>query len=324
MLDRQRLARNGPALGLLLGWRVPRPEPGRLRPGRSRRGWPPSRPTRRRPTRAARSGATLAFVLFQALGWSSYLLLAGLAVVDLLLFRRRTVPEIGAPGCSASRWSLAVAAALVQRFGPGLEPSPPVGSGGYLGALVGDVPRRSVRPGGDAPDPRGGRAVGPGALLRRADRLAAPRARRWSLRPAGSAAPAADRRRADAGRPVADARRAEPSSSRRARWPWPSPIATARPRRRTAASTSRPSARIDRDRSRDRPSAARGSDGPRPAVRRRRTAGSSSRRWSCSNRAPASRSRSTRPRSTPGRCCWSGRCSISATRSASSRSTPGR
>ena len=39
---------------------------------------------------------------------------------------------------------------------------------------------------------------------------------------------------------------------------------------------------------------------------------------------PPSRSRSTRPRSTPAPCCWSGPCSTSATRSASSRSTPAR
>ena len=44
---------------------------------------------------------------------------------------------------------------------------------------------------------------------------------------------------------------------------------------------------------------------------------------SCSSPRARSRSRTTRPRSTPAPCSWSGPCSTSATRSASSRSTPG-
>jgi S-DNA-T family DNA segregation ATPase FtsK/SpoIIIE len=134
MLDRQRLARNGPASALLLAWVFlalslagydPADAPGlAAEPFNA----PPSNP-------CGPVGATLAFVLFQALGWSSYWLLLGMAVADLLLFRRRPVPEIGLqlPGFALT---LAVGAAIVQRFFPGLERSPPVGSGGYLGALT--------------------------------------------------------------------------------------------------------------------------------------------------------------------------------------------
>ena len=50
---------------------------------------------------------------------------------------------------------------------------------------------------------------------------------------------------------------------------------------------------------------------------------SSFRRWRSSSPRRPFRCRSTRPRSTPGPCCWSEPCSISATRSASCRSTPG-
>jgi S-DNA-T family DNA segregation ATPase FtsK/SpoIIIE len=133
MLDRQRLARNGPALGLLLGWvflafsvagHHPADAPGLAAE--------PANPTPVNPCGPV--GATLAFVLYQVLGWSSYLLLAGLAVVDLLLFRRRRVPEVALQVLGFAL-VLAVSAGLVQRFAPGLERSPPVGSGGYLGAF---------------------------------------------------------------------------------------------------------------------------------------------------------------------------------------------
>jgi S-DNA-T family DNA segregation ATPase FtsK/SpoIIIE len=134
MLDRQRLARNGPALALLLGWIFlafslagyqPADAPGLAAE--------PANVTPANPCGPV--GATLAFVLFQVLGWSSHLLLLGLAVVDLFLFRRRRVPE---PGLQLGGFVLlvAVAAGLLQRFCPGLERSPPVGSGGYLGALA--------------------------------------------------------------------------------------------------------------------------------------------------------------------------------------------
>ncbi len=133
MLDRQRLARNGPALALLLGWVFlalsltgyhPADAPGVAAE--------PANATPANPCGPV--GATLAFALFQALGWSSYLLLAGLAVVDLLLFRRRRVPELALQALGFAL-VLTVAAGMIQRFSPGIERSPPVGSGGYLGAI---------------------------------------------------------------------------------------------------------------------------------------------------------------------------------------------
>src|SRR5262249_33480685 len=79
-------------------------------------------------------GATLAGVLFQTLGWSSYFFLIGLAVTDVLLLCRWRIPELGLQlvGFALTQ---AVVAGLVQRFAPTLERSPPVGSGGYLGAF---------------------------------------------------------------------------------------------------------------------------------------------------------------------------------------------
>jgi S-DNA-T family DNA segregation ATPase FtsK/SpoIIIE len=80
-------------------------------------------------------GAWFAHGLFVTLGWSSWLLVFGLAVANLLLIKRRPVPDrIG----SAVGFGLAlvVAAALVHRLAPGLKPSPAVGSGGYIGAFV--------------------------------------------------------------------------------------------------------------------------------------------------------------------------------------------
>jgi S-DNA-T family DNA segregation ATPase FtsK/SpoIIIE len=134
MLDRQRLARNGPASALLLAW---------VFLALSLAGYHPddapglsAEPANAPPANSCGPvGATLAFVLFQTLGWSSYQLLAGIAVVDLLLYRRRRVPEIGLQ-LFGFALTLAVAAAFVQRFFPGFERSPPVGSGGYLGALA--------------------------------------------------------------------------------------------------------------------------------------------------------------------------------------------
>jgi S-DNA-T family DNA segregation ATPase FtsK/SpoIIIE len=133
MLDRHQLARNAPALILLLvvtflalslvGYH-PTDAPGiGAEPADS----PPANP-------CGPVGATLAFVLFQALGWSSYFFLLGIAVTDVLLLCRWRIPELGLQllGFAVTQ---AVAAALVQRFAPGLDRSPPVGAGGYLGAF---------------------------------------------------------------------------------------------------------------------------------------------------------------------------------------------
>src|SRR5262249_27821616 len=79
-------------------------------------------------------GAALAHFMFVTVGWSSLLVVAGLASVDLLLFARRTIPDRWGP-VGGFGLVLAVSAALVQKFAPGLEPGHVVGSGGYLGAL---------------------------------------------------------------------------------------------------------------------------------------------------------------------------------------------
>jgi DNA segregation ATPase FtsK/SpoIIIE, S-DNA-T family len=137
MLDRRQLARNAPASMLLLacvflalslaGYR-PADVPGLAEwtPGADRR--PPSNP-------CGPVGAAMAGALFQALGWSSYLVLLGAAVAVYHLFRRRPVPDVATQSAGYAL-VLAVAASLSQRFLPGLERSPPVGSGGYLGALA--------------------------------------------------------------------------------------------------------------------------------------------------------------------------------------------
>jgi DNA segregation ATPase FtsK/SpoIIIE, S-DNA-T family len=80
-------------------------------------------------------GATLAHLMFTALGWSSWLMLLGLAVLDLLVCVRRPVPDRLAPSLGFGLL-LIVTAGLIHKLAPGLEPSPPVGSGGYIGALA--------------------------------------------------------------------------------------------------------------------------------------------------------------------------------------------
>jgi len=73
-------------------------------------------------------GATLAHVLFNVLGWSSWLLLLGLLAVNILVVARRKVPDRVGPAVGFGL-VLAVTAGLIHKFGPGIRPSPPVGSG---------------------------------------------------------------------------------------------------------------------------------------------------------------------------------------------------
>src|SRR4051794_18008160 len=94
MLDRERLARNGPALALLLSLVFLALSLASYNPAD-----PPGRDSE--PVNAAVAnpcgpvGAALAHALFQVLGWSSWLLLAGLGAADLLWFARRSVSEPG-------------------------------------------------------------------------------------------------------------------------------------------------------------------------------------------------------------------------------------
>ena len=80
-------------------------------------------------------GATLAHVSFNVLGWSSWLLLLGLVAVNVLVVARRKVADRVGPALGFALL-LAVSAGMIHKFAPGIRPSPPVGSGGYTGALV--------------------------------------------------------------------------------------------------------------------------------------------------------------------------------------------
>ena len=120
---------HGPALAFLLAERLPRAQPGGLRPRRRPRARPPSRPTiAPLPTRAGPSGATLAHVLVHS---------AGLVVVadpagarrslDILVVRRRRRARRLGPRARVRPGRRRSSAALIHKFAPGLRPSPPVG-----------------------------------------------------------------------------------------------------------------------------------------------------------------------------------------------------
>ncbi len=80
-------------------------------------------------------GATLAHLSFNLLGWSAWLLLLGLAAGNVLVAARRKVADRVSPALGFALL-LAISAGMISRYAPGLRPSPPVGSGGYVGALV--------------------------------------------------------------------------------------------------------------------------------------------------------------------------------------------
>ena len=158
MLDRQTTGRGtaGPSalllavvfLGLSLAGYDPADPPGRAaEPAND----PPANP-------CGPVGATLAHVLFARVGWSSYLVLFALGGRRPARLPPPAGPRAGPPAGSASRWSSLVAAALVQKFGPGLEPEPAGRQRRLPRGARRRVPRRPVRPGRDAPDPRGRRA----------------------------------------------------------------------------------------------------------------------------------------------------------------------
>jgi len=133
MIDRQRLARNGPPSLLLLALVFlalslmsydPADPPGHsVEPANS----PPSNP-------CGPVGAALAHVLYLTLGRASYVVLLGFSAVNLLWFYRRALPEVSMR-LTGFLLTLVVAAPLIQKIAPGWGPSHPVGSGGYLGAL---------------------------------------------------------------------------------------------------------------------------------------------------------------------------------------------
>ena len=227
---------------------------------------------------------------------------------------------------SVSCSSLVVAAGFIHRLAPTLMPSPPVGSGGYIGRAGRDLPRGSLRTCRHDPDPRRRRTFRPGALPRRGLLLADPGDPRL-------APPGRWRQRAATGPPHPS--RLDPGGRADGAGDWETPGVI--PATAIAQSVSmHPPIPVMNGRRRRRspgfrPPAITHQRIPSPGARARSPGAASGRlavRAAADGDARAadrpSRSRSTRPRSTPGPCCWSGPCSISATRSASSRSTPGR
>ena len=81
--------------------------------------------------------------MFTTLGWSSWLVPPALLVVNLLLVRRRALPDRAGPSIGFAM-VLLVAAATIHKLAPTLWPSPPVGSGGYVGRPGGGLPRAVI------------------------------------------------------------------------------------------------------------------------------------------------------------------------------------
>lgn len=135
MLDRPRWTRHGQGLALLFA---------NLFVGLSLAGYNPADP----PSPSAWSagaesptnpcgpvGAACAFFLFQSIGWASLGLVWGLVVLAAHRLGDRSIPE---PHLTLGGLliTLAVAAGLIQTLAPTWQPSPPVGSGGYVGAVL--------------------------------------------------------------------------------------------------------------------------------------------------------------------------------------------
>ncbi len=135
MPDRERLARRARAgallflvafLGLSLGGYDPSDPPGRA--------------TAAGGTLAVKNpcgpvGAALANAAFQAFGLAAFGLVWGLGVVAFALLRAHRIRE---PLLRAAGWAMvvSVASALIRRYGVSFRPCPPVGPGGYVGALA--------------------------------------------------------------------------------------------------------------------------------------------------------------------------------------------
>ena len=136
MLDRQRLWRNGRGLALLVGGLFlalsllgydPADAPGSAC-------WPPNRgETLSNP--CGPSGAGLAHVLFSGVGWGSYLILAAWLIVAARTLKARPISDPAARLVGLGLL-VGVASASAQALRPDLPGSPPVGSGGYVGALI--------------------------------------------------------------------------------------------------------------------------------------------------------------------------------------------
>src|SRR5262245_15219827 len=134
MPDRQRLSRTARGAALLLAWAFL---------AMSLAGYDPADPpgSATDPPGATTSnpcgpvGAWIAHVLMQAIGWASGLVLLAVAVVAFLRFVGRSILEPW-PRLLGLGLVVAVAAAGIARLAPGSRHCPPVGPGGYLGALL--------------------------------------------------------------------------------------------------------------------------------------------------------------------------------------------
>ncbi len=80
-------------------------------------------------------GAALAHGLSVSLGWASWLLVLGLVVLVMPARTVRSRFDRIAAGVGFTIL-LVIVAGLIHKLAPGLRPSPPVGSGGYLGAMA--------------------------------------------------------------------------------------------------------------------------------------------------------------------------------------------
>ena len=112
-------------LGLSLGGYDPADPPGH---GAEPVNQPPTNP-------CGPVGAVFAHILFNTLGWSSWLLLLALAVVNLLVTTRRPVPDKHGPAIGFGL-VLVVTAGFIHKIAPTLMPSPAIGSGGDRKSVV--------------------------------------------------------------------------------------------------------------------------------------------------------------------------------------------
>ena len=303
-------------LGLSLGGYDPADPPGQ---GADPVNQPPTNP-------CGPVGAVFAHILFTTLGWSSWLLLVGLAVVNLLLTTRRPMPDKVGP---------ALGFALVLVGGVRLDPQDRADAHARArpsaAAVMSARWSRSSSRCTSAPSACGSFWLPPGSL---AWRSAMTSVFLWPLQEIRGLASAC----VVAEHAWARFRRMRRRSNLPARsdpvdWESPGMIpataiaqvgldASADPGDETPAIRHRaPTAMaITQQRTSAPASRARHVSPPLAAGLPVRVAPDGIARA----RDSVSRSRSTRPRSTPGPCCWSGHCSISAIRSASSRSTPAR
>ena len=136
MLDRQRLWRNGPGLillvsGLFLALSLlgydPEDAPGSA-------AWPANE-GEMLSNPCGPVGANLAHVLFTLVGWASVLVLPAWVIVTIRSLRGQPIPD-PAVRLFGTALLIGVAAATIQELKPDLPNAPPVGAGGYGGALI--------------------------------------------------------------------------------------------------------------------------------------------------------------------------------------------